>query len=295
MQPTSDDGAIDMRALLLIVFAGWRWIVGAALVGGLVALGIGFLMTPIYRATTVLVPAGGDRNGLASTISSTLGPLGNLASLAGVNIGSNDAHTEEALAVLRSRQFTQKFIADENLMPELFDKYWDEKAKAWKVAPEKQPTMAKAFKIFNEKIRLVGRDKKTGLITLQIDWRDRDKAAEWANKLVDRLNAEMRARAIAQSEGSLVFLEQELANTTVIDTREAINRLIEVQIKQRMLANVTQEYALRTVDRASKPDIYDKVRPKKALMAVIGAFLGMFIAAIWVLFRGTWTKSVPDP
>ena len=70
---------------------------------------------------------------------------------------------------------------------------------------------------------------------------------------------------------------------------DELNRLIEAQIQQRMLANVTHEYALRTVDRAIKPDVYDKVRPKKALMTVVGGFLGAFFMAVFVLLRGTWS------
>ena len=67
---------------------------------------------------------------------------------------------------------------------------------------------------------------------------------------------------------------------------EAINRLIEGQIRQRMIASVTQEYAFRVVDRALTPDLSDKVRPKRALMLLGGLIIGGFIGCLWAYFRG---------
>ena len=62
-----------------------------------------------------------------------LGQFGGLASLAGVNLGggaNND--TEVSLAVLRSREFTEAFIRDRNLLPLIFEECWDADANRWK-------------------------------------------------------------------------------------------------------------------------------------------------------------------
>jgi LPS O-antigen subunit length determinant protein (WzzB/FepE family) len=99
------------------------------------------------------------------------------------------------------------------------------------------------------------------------------------------LNEEMRQRAIRQSEASIGFLRNELDATNVMEIREAINRLMEGQIRQRMLANVTQEYAFRVVDRALVPDFTDKVRPKKAIMMLVGGMLGAMLGIAIVLLR----------
>jgi uncharacterized protein involved in exopolysaccharide biosynthesis len=113
------------------------------------------------------------------------------------------------------------------------------------------------------------------LVSLQIDWRDRVEAAAWANELVERLNAEMQARALAKANASLGYLEKELAASSVVETRDAINRLIESQIKTRMVANTTREYAFRVVDRAMAPDADDPVWPVKSLFFLCGPLLGL--------------------
>src|SRR5262249_20789343 len=156
---------------------------------------------------------------LSGSLGSIMDSLGGLASQAGISLSSNsDAAEEETLAVLKSRQFTIAFVNDRHLMPELFEKKWDKAAGKGKVPVKDQPTEARAFKKFDEKIRSVDRDKKTGLVTLQIKWRDRREAAEWANELVSRINAEMRVRAMRQADASLGYLQKELATTNEVDT-----------------------------------------------------------------------------
>ena len=270
-----DENFLDLRAMWNRV-ASRRWWVAASVVAFAIATTVvAFATTPVYRASAILMPASVDANNLGGSLDSTLGALGGLAGLANITLGSRESGTEEALAVLRSREFTEKFIRDKQLMPRLFPSKWDSVNGKWKVSPDDQPTFAKSYKLFNKKIRSVTRDKKTGLVMISINWADPQEAADWANELVNRLNIEMRSRAINNAEAALGFLEKELATTSTIDTREAIGRLTESQIKQRMLANVTQEYALRFVDKAMPPDADDPVRPRKLLMIASGLMLGL--------------------
>jgi hypothetical protein len=90
----------------------------------------------------------------------------------------------------------------------------------------------------------------------------------------------MQNRAITEANESLGFLERELSTTTIVDTRDAIGRLIESQVNQRMLANVTEEYALRVVDEALPPDIDDPVRPQRLFLAAISGAVGLMVAIL---------------
>lgn len=265
-----------------------RWLlVGAvSLLVGIAFTVLAYVMTPIYRGTTILVPADLDKKGMNSGLSSALGSVGGFAALAGIGLGGNDYATEEAIAVLKSEQFTRGFIQDDNLMPELFPKLWDARTGHWKNGIKKTPTLGRAFRAF-DRIRKLQRDSKSGLITVQIDWKDPVKAANWANQLVERLNDEMRQRALTEAEASMGYLQKELASTIDVNTRGAISRLMEGQIKQEMLAHVTKEYALKVVDRAIPSDIDAPVRPVKLLYAAFGLFLG-FTAGT---FLARWLDS----
>jgi uncharacterized protein involved in exopolysaccharide biosynthesis len=260
------------RALAIITFA-----VTAS------AAGYAMFSTPIYRAAALLAPAGGDRSLMGGN--AALGQLSGLASLAGINLEAKDSNTEEALAVLHSREFLQRFITDHQLVARIFPKYWDAANRRWRVTAERQPTVAKAFRYFSDRVLSVSKDRKTGLVSVAVEWHDRQEAADWANELVSRVNAEMRSRAIENVDAYRSYLEKELAKTQLVSTRDSISRLIELQIRQGMIATVTQEYAFRTVDRALPPDADDIVRPKRVAIVVGGVIGGMFIACMFVLGR----------
>jgi len=241
----------------------------------------GMLITPTYRSETLLVPSEVEAGGVSSLLGG-LGELGGLAALAGMDIGGSGNTTDEALAVLRSRSFTEDFIRDRNLLPVLFEDAWDPAENRWR-DPDDPPTLSDGYKYFNESVRGISLDTRTGLVTVRVDWRDAAVSAEWANDLVQRLNAEMRRRAIDRTNASVKFLEQELASTVIVDTRTAIGRLMETQINQRMLANVTEEYAFRVIDRALPPDEDDPVRPRKLVMIVTAAAAGLLFGIVIVL------------
>jgi uncharacterized protein involved in exopolysaccharide biosynthesis len=289
------EGEMDIRAIVAKLLAGKWWIIASVVVftGAFIAAAI--LLTPIYRASTVLIPAKSDKD-LDSGGGGALGGgggIGSVASLVGINLGGGDSATEEALGVLKSRQFTDKFISDLNLMPVLYAKLWDVQAKKWKVDEKHQPTPAKAFKLFDKKIRTIVPEKKTSLITLNIDWTDRVAASAWANELVNRLNLEMRQRETARADAAVGYLEKEFETTNAVATREAIGRLIEAQVRQRMYATVTPEFAFRIIDKAQPPDRDDRFFPNKFLMAIAGPFVGL-IFGVMCVFGYDMLKSPPD-
>jgi uncharacterized protein involved in exopolysaccharide biosynthesis len=275
--------ATEIVPLVQVFRRYWRhrWLIClVTLVSAVLFMVVAFTTTPVFRSATVLVAATTNKGGLSGSLASTLGSAGSLASLAGINLNANDSNVEESLAVLQSRQLTEPFLADENIAPEIFPSLWDKDGKKWKVSADKQPTLARTYLRF-EKLLVINKNIKTGLITVQIDWRDSARAAGWLNELVRRLNLEMRSRAITNSDAAVGYLQKEWSSTQDVGTREAIGRLMETEIRQRMLANVTQEYSLRVVDKAMAADPSDKVWPKKLVLLIVGVVTG-FLAGICI-------------
>ena len=243
----------------------------------LVALAYAFLATPIYRAEALLAPVEKDKGGRLGALT---GQFGGLASLAGIDLGGGGSDTEEAIATLKSRELTNKLIEEENLMPILYESKWDKNSKQW-MNIEESPTLWDAYRKFDESMRTLSQDKKTGLVTLSIDWKDPVLAAQWVGKLVARVNNKLRHEAIMDSEKSIKYLEDELQKTSVIEIKESIYNLIEAQTKTKMLANTQEEYAFRVLDRAVVPE--EKIKPKRALIVITGFMLGVTFA-IFVAF-----------
>ncbi len=278
-------GYLDLQQVAIRLWQR-RWIVAVFVLGfAAVFAAAAFLMTPVYRAKTIVVSASADRTG-RGTASTAIAQLGGLAALAGIGSVGGSSEVDEALAVLRSREFTERFLRAEKLLPELFHNRWVASQSRWR-SDEIQPTWGEAYRLFDEKVRTITFDRKTGLITVQVEWRNPVMTANWAVRLVERANAEMRERAIASSSASVAYLEKELERTSAVDTRAVINRLLEAQINQRMIANVTREYSFRIVDRAIPPDRDDMVRPRKGQMLVLGPLLGLIMGGVVALI---WPK-----
>jgi uncharacterized protein involved in exopolysaccharide biosynthesis len=266
-------GALRKRKLL---------IASISLTCALIAGGIAHVMKPVYRGLAVLDPVTQDTNPLTSSLlTSPLSALGGgLAALTGGTTEA-DRDTDEATTVLGSREFTEKFIERNNLMPVLFPDSWDAEAHRWK-AGRAIPSLARGFVEF-DRIRKVDRDNDYDFVTLQIDWPDRVQAAEWTNQMVQMLNEELRGRALAAADASLTYLHAEWAKTEDADTREAISKLIASELQKKMLATVTPEFELRFVDRALTPDAEFPLRPKKPLIVAIGLVLGALLGVVVAL------------
>jgi uncharacterized protein involved in exopolysaccharide biosynthesis len=240
-----------------------------------------FLTTPVYRATVVLLPA--ETGGSMAGVGAMLGELGGLASIAGIGAAGNQ-NTVEAVALLKSRDFTESFITELSLLPLLYSDQWDASTSKWRQGWRlSEPTLYDAYQYFSREVRRVSEDKKTGLVTLEIDWTDAAQGAAWANDMVRRINEDMRQRAIAESDASIKLLTDALKSASTLELQEAIARTIETHVKARALANVRTDYAFRVIDPGKPADPDDFIRPQRALYLVSGPIIGVMFSLFFVL------------
>ncbi|MFZ9954375.1 MAG: GNVR domain-containing protein [Ilumatobacteraceae bacterium] len=230
-----------------------------------------------WRAEVVLAPA--DKKG---GMSGALSQLSGLASLAGVSVGGGGGN--EPLAVLKSKDFARQFITEMNLMPVLLKDQKTEDAKA--------PDIRDALRIF-ETVRTVSDDKKTGLVTLSVRWKDADTAALWANELARRVNARLRAEALAEAERNVTYLQKEMAATSVVSLQQSMGRVLEGEMQKLMLARGNEEFAFKVIDKATPPKLRDA--PKRALIAIVATLAGGFLGILAVFLRQAWRNRPPRP
>ena len=256
-------------------------LLGAAAVGLILAVVLVVLAERVYRAEVNMMPAATDAS--SGALSDLAGGFGGLIPLAGLNTNAAAAKNE-ALAILSSRSFTERFINEGDLLPVLYSGQWDAQAGAWRDADD-APTLWKAVKFFDRSVRSVNEDGSTGVITVAVEWRDPQLATEWANKLVADLNAQVRQRAVEEAARSIEYLNKELGKTNIVELERSIYELIEDQIKTIALANVRDEYAFRVIDPATTPDMDDYVYPNEPVMLILGLAVGATLGVVVVLLR----------
>ena len=296
--PESDE--IDLAELWRAIWSGKLLIIAISGIFAISSIIYAINQPNIYRATTLLAPA--SEQGGAGGLAKMAGQFGGLASLAGINLGSGGTdRTGLALEVLKSRVFIENFIAKHQLLVPLMaannwdvnsntltidDEVYNVETKAWlrevKAPKKTEPSSWEAFEAFKE-ILSVNTDKESGMVTLAIEHYSPEVASQWLLWLVDDINSTIREQDKVEAQNSIDYLSNKLQETQLADMQTVFYQLIEEQTKTIMLAEVSKEYVLKTIDPANAPE--EKAKPKRALIVVLGTILGGILSVLIVLIR----------
>src|SRR3569832_2414924 len=117
LQPQEASSADEISLLdLWRVLVSYKWlIIGITLITTGIAAAIASYLPPVYRAEVTLAPVTPEEGGRLSALA---GALGGIASLAGINIGPSGSSADKAIAVLKSRAFTDAFIKKKQQQPQ---------------------------------------------------------------------------------------------------------------------------------------------------------------------------------
>jgi hypothetical protein len=258
--------------LLYLVRLAWdrRLLVGiAAFVGACVGVGLSFAVTPTYRSEVLATyvteqPESGALGAIA-------GELGGLAALAGLGGGLQDR--DEVLAFLESRELGRAFIESQKIGAALIEygskfSLFDRNTRDWR----------EAYRVFDDDVRRIVPDKKSGAIQIAIEWPDRAQATRWANEYVALANRELRNKALAENEARLHFLYDKLQNAPLLEIRDAVARVIESEMRSSMVANARTDFALRVIDPAVEPLKSERYKPRRGIYAFVGLLLSVVCA-----------------
>lgn len=312
--PVRDDSGAEISLIEIwqILKARKRVIGIITAITSTAALLFAIFSTPLYRAEVLLSPAVEDMQEKGG-FGNMAGRLGGLGGIVGQFPGGGEG-TVEAVAILKSRAFTKNFLLEEKVLPLLYEKNWDAQAEAWYPrqssflgsiknwlgsglaaisgdrgyhAPASRPpgpSMEQAVDAFGN-IRIIDQDVKTGLLTLSIEWEDPVIAAKWVQLLVIRINRTMRRQAMEQAKKRMEYLQEEVRTTGNKEMLDSVYSLIEVQMKKAMIANVTEDFAFRTIDPAAVPE--KRSAPRRTLIVLLGIFAGLCLGMVVGFVKGT--------
>lgn len=287
---TKADAGVSLSEALSLIGNRWKHVLAAIVLGVLAAQAAVSMTDRTYEAVIVLIPSAEENVG---GLGSLAGQFGGLASLAGISLGGGNKGAE-IMATLRSQEFARDFITRKGLLQKFYSKKWNASTSSWEGPEEKWPTISKAWVHFDKNIRFVTEDRRTGLIKLQVRWKDRAEAAEWANDLAASLNETIRNNELAEAQKMIGLLKSELDEVQVVELRSAISRLMEIYEKKLMYARSKADIGVKVIDRAQVPDVDQYIWPKRILMLALGAMLGFIVGAAAVLISGLAANSAQE-
>lgn len=195
--------------------------------------------------------------------------------------------TDQITSLIEGREFLYKLIEDNDLLYTLFEKDWNKDKKRWEVKGLRRWIYGDTISLWDGYSKLsdiltVSTDEATGITTVSVKWTDPKLAAEWANKIVDTANQQLREYAIKESQSILSQLETQLRRTRVLELQQALYGLMETQLARVIAARVHPEFALKVLDRAVVPE--DQAIPyQQLILIIVGLFLGLIFALSLVL------------
>lgn len=184
-EPVSDE--LDLFGPLL---SHWRSIVIGALLTGVLALAVTYLLTPRFTARTSFLPPQ-QQQGIAAA---ALGQLGALAGLAGAATGLKSS-ADQYIALMQSVLVSDRIV----------DRFGLIHAYEVDLRVEARERLAKRVSM------TLGR--KDGLITVQVEDVDPQRAADMANRYVEELRTLTGSLALTEAQQRRVFFETELKAT----------------------------------------------------------------------------------
>ena len=298
------DDEIDLRELFGVLWAGKIKIIAITAVFAIASVIYALSVPNQYRATALLAPAKSDGGGL----SGALGQLGGLASLAGVSLGGGEGgEAQIAQEIMKSWSYIESFIADKNIAVEVYaaegwskgsnklqinDDVYDTENNQWLVENETgvvgPPTSWMLFKAFS-KLLAVSEDKKSGLVSVSIEYYSPQIAKQWVDMYVEAVNQFMQQRQVDKVTKNITYLQEQIEKTSIAEMQEVFYTIIEEQTKNKMLAEASPEYVFVAVSPSMVPE--EKSQPKRALICVLGTLLGGMLSVLLVLIMHYARKS----
>jgi uncharacterized protein involved in exopolysaccharide biosynthesis len=239
------------------------------------AVGVGYAYywaTPLYRSRAIVA---------VQDPAPPINQLGGLASLAGIQLGNAGSRTSQRVAVLSSRRVARMLIERENLMPVLFPDRGEGALGSGLQEPPR--TIGRAVDYFVNNVRTIDQNIRTGLITVDVVWKDPALAAQWVRELIDITNEILRDAAISDAQRNIDYLTQESARTTLDSARQALVQLSVTNLNEMMLAKLQDDYAFKMIDA---PEVSERNRfiwPRRGRIVLGGLFFGFLLSSIFVL------------
>jgi capsular polysaccharide biosynthesis protein len=182
-----DDSGMSISELLGVLREHLKLLTIAPLAAGLLALGITTLIAPTFTAVTTFMPPQQSQSSAGAALAS----LGSLTGLAGGAAGISTPG-ERYVALMKSVKVSDRIIEQFDLM----DVYDEE----FRVDARKELAT-------NVRIAL---GKKDGLITVEVDDKSQQRAADIANHYVDELRRLTRTLAVTEPQQRRAFFELQL-------------------------------------------------------------------------------------
>lgn len=316
---SSNSDVISLIDLILILWKGKYIITACTVIAAVLGIIYAFIATENFStSTTFILKTKGSDGG---------GSLGQLAAMAGINIGSNNN--------VDPSDYLDKIIQDKEFIAKLYEKEWFFKGDSLPLEqvyeveldttvnnPEYVFFMKKIETIRKGNVLSISKDAKTGILTLTSNAPDPQLAYDLNLFTINYISNYIRNSLKTQAKEKRVFIEgriketkEELAKTenalAEFKERNLASIAPKVALEEgRLMRNVTlnqeiyiqfqKQYELTRIEElddqalvqvVKNPEIsIARSKPKRKVIVIFALFIGVFSGIIFVFFINVLNK-----
>jgi uncharacterized protein involved in exopolysaccharide biosynthesis len=262
----------------------------------IITLIYGFSLPNIYRSNGIYEVVG---SGSTSSHIQKSG-LTSIAGAVGVSLGGGQTNRGDVIVeTVRSKTFLKHLLQFDGILPGLVAaKYYNPQSETigfdpsmylvedntWNGAP---PTIHDAYKKYSRQLSIF-QDQGDNFIYISFDHVSPNFSQEFVLLVIEQLNLKLRSKSLDESNAALNFLEDQLGNTFLIELRSSISSLIQKQLEKKMLADVSDNFALSPIET---PFIEQEKESPSRLLLLIWATISSLVIFSMIVFFWEANKS----
>ena len=264
-----------------------------------------FVVSDKYKSETILAAAS-----TKSSQSNILGDFSGLASVAGINLpgSSSQEKIDRGLEILTSLYFFEKFSSKDSIFFNLVAvNGWDENDnkllinssiydinnEKWiskaKFSRDGRPSLQYAHRKFLKQLS-VEKVRSNGFIKISFEHFSPFVAQQILESLILEINDVIKKDDVTKAENSINFLEEQIANTQILEVRSGFTKLIQSQIETIMLANASPYYRFEILSPPVVPEL--KSGPNRTLIFILSILIGLFASSSFIYAKYIYRQSL---
>ncbi len=231
--------------------------------------------------------------------------LSSLAAFAGFEtsqISTNNLN--EAIALIQSRTFFNRFVSERSILPELLaliswdgnikkydENIYDVEKNQWLGLEENivTPSEEEAHKYFLENFS-INKNRDTGLIEISFTSRSNKFSKKILEMLIEDINDYYRERDVQRLMDRISFLNDEISKVSVSEIRLSMSNLLSNYMSELAVANMSNSYIFEYIDNPSLPE--KKSFPRRKLIVSIFVISGLISSVLFLLLLFLFDKKI---
>lgn len=258
-------------------------------------------ISDVYRSDAIITLVDDNQS---TSMSSLTSQFGGIAGMAGIQLPSNESSRKSPAyvdATIKSKKFfkhltefdmvlegvfaSKGYDIKENVL--IYDQdIYESSSNKWVRNPPKNyeviPSYLEAHPIFLMNL-YTEVDKKTGFIYLSYEHHSPVFAKNIIELIFSELNSLSRSLEYEESQNAIIFYQDIAKNTQINNIRNSVNRLLELELQESMLASTKTNYLVEYIDNPVVP--IKRIYPKKSLLMILITLFSFFIILFIILIK----------